>query len=121
MPHQNDFKNILRSRSKWTREDADLEKSGRVLIRVLKWCSDVNDSQALTGGDITKYREPVARISFLSKDRPDLKFVSMLMPVVADLNLVQRIRRYFMGRPRAECLFHGQQRGELEMYSDADW
>ena len=40
---------------------------------------DVNDSQALTGGDVTKYREPVARISFLSQDRPDLKFVPMLM------------------------------------------
>ena len=35
---------------------------------------DANDTQALTGGDITKYRALVARISFLSQDRPDLKF-----------------------------------------------
>ena len=34
---------------------------------------DANDSQALTGGDIMKYRALVARISYLSQDRPDLK------------------------------------------------
>ena len=38
---------------------------------------DANDSQALTGGDITRYRAFVARISYLSQDRPDLKFASM--------------------------------------------
>ena len=38
---------------------------------------DDNDSQALTGGDIMRYRTPVPRISYLSQDRPDLKFASM--------------------------------------------
>ena len=38
---------------------------------------DADDSQALTGGDITRYRALVARISYLSQDRPDLKFASM--------------------------------------------
>ena len=37
---------------------------------------DANDSQALTGGDITKYNALEARISYLSQDRPDLKFAS---------------------------------------------
>ena len=37
---------------------------------------DANDSQALTGGDITKHRALVARSSYLSQDRPDLKFAS---------------------------------------------
>ena len=32
------------------------------------------NSQSLTGGDITRYRALVARISYLSQDRPDLKF-----------------------------------------------
>ena len=36
-----------------------------------------NDSQALTGGHITKYRTLVARISVFSKDLPDLKFASL--------------------------------------------
>ena len=35
---------------------------------------DANDSQALTSGDITQYRALVARISYMSQDRPDLKF-----------------------------------------------
>ena len=35
---------------------------------------DANDSQALTGGDITRYRALVSRFFYLSQDRPDLKF-----------------------------------------------
>ena len=38
---------------------------------------DAIDSQALTGGDITRYRPLVARISYLSQDLPHLKFASM--------------------------------------------
>ena len=38
---------------------------------------DTNDSQVLTGEDITKYRALVTRISYLSQDRPDLKFAAM--------------------------------------------
>ena len=38
---------------------------------------DANDSQALTGDDITWYRALVARISHQSQYRPDLKFASM--------------------------------------------
>ena len=35
---------------------------------------NAGDSEALTCGDITKYRALVARIIHLSEDRPDLKF-----------------------------------------------
>ena len=38
---------------------------------------DATDSQALTGGDITRYPALVARISYLSQDSPDLTFASM--------------------------------------------
>ena len=54
---------------------------------------DANDGQAVTGGDITKYRALVARISFLSQDRPDLKFASMQVccvmanPSVSDITM----------------------------------
>ena len=37
---------------------------------------DAIDGQALTGGDITRYGALVVRISYLSQDRPDLKFAS---------------------------------------------
>ena len=69
---------------------------------------DANDSQALTGCDITKYRELVARISDLSQDRPDLKFAAMRVccamanPSASDLERVKRIGRYLVGKPRAE-------------------
>ena len=33
----------------------------------------VNDSQALTGGDITRYTAFVARTSYLSQDRPRIQ------------------------------------------------
>ena len=88
---------------------------------------DANDSKALTGGDITRYRAPVARISYLSQDRPDLKFASiqvccaMARPSVRDMDHVKRIGRYVSRTPRAKCWFRWQQSGELEAYSDADW
>ena len=72
---------------------------------------DASDSQGLTGGDITRYRALVARISFLSQDRPDLKFAAMQVccamanPSVGDMECVKRIGRYLAGKPRAKCVF----------------
>ena len=83
---------------------------------------DVNDSQALTGGDITKYGTFVARISYLSHDRLDLKFASMQAnPSVRDMDRVKRIGRYLARERRAKCCFRSQESGEVEAYSDADW
>ena len=58
---------------------------------------DDNDRQALAGGDVTRYRALVARISYLSQYRPDLKFASMQVccamakPSVRDMERVKRI------------------------------
>ena len=88
---------------------------------------DDNDSQALTGGNVTRYRALPARISYLSQDRPDLKFASMQVccamakPTMRDMERVKRIGRYLVGKPRARCRFCWQESGELEAYSDADW
>ena len=69
---------------------------------------DDPDSQALTNGDITRYRVLVARASYLSQDRPDLKFASsmqvccaMAKPTMRDMERVKRIGRYLVGKPRA--------------------
>ena len=73
------------------------------------------------------YRALVARISYLSQDRPDLKFASMQVccalanPSVCDMERVTRIGRYLVGKPQVECLFRWLQSGELEACSDADW
>ena len=75
---------------------------------------DANDSQALTSGDITKYRALVAQIGYLSQDRPDVKFASiqvccaMASPSVLDTERVKKIGRYLAGKPRAICLFRWQ-------------
>ena len=72
---------------------------------------DANDSQALPGGDITRYRALVARISCLPQDGPDLKFASvrvccaMAKPSMRDMERVKRIGRYLVGKPRAKCWF----------------
>ena len=58
---------------------------------------DAKDSQALTGGDVTRYRALVARISFLSQDRPDREFAAMQVccamakSSVRDMERVKRI------------------------------
>ena len=59
------------------------------------------------------------RISYLSQDRPDLKLGEMQVccavanPSATDEERVKRIEGYPVGKPRAECLFHWQQCGEL--------
>ena len=88
--------------------------------------NDANDSQALTGGDITKYRALVTRISYLSQDRPDLKFASkqvccaMASPSVRDMERVKGIRRHLAGMPFSMPVLVATE-GELEAYSDANW
>ena len=60
-----------------TKHEWDCMRDGDGRDRLLMAGDDTNDSQALTGGDITMYRAFVARISHLSQDRPDLRFASM--------------------------------------------
>ena len=66
-------------------------------------------------------------ISYLSQDRPDLKFASMQVccamanPSVRDMERVKRSGRYLFGKPRARRWFRWQPSGELESYSDGDW
>ena len=70
---------------------------------------DDPDSQALTNDDITRYRALLARISYLSQDRQDLKFAlmqvccAMAKPTMRGMELVKRIGRYLVGKPRARC------------------
>ena len=60
---------------------------------------DATDSQALIGGGITRNRALVARINYLSQDRPDLKFASMRVrcamakPSMRDMECVKKIGR----------------------------
>ena len=60
---------------------------------------DMTSGRMLLEGDITKYRALVARISYLSQDRPCLKSASMQVccaianPTMSDRESVKRIGR----------------------------
>ena len=87
---------------------------------------DMTSGRTLVEGDITNHRAPVARISYLSQDRPCLKSASMQVccaianPTTSDRE-VKRIGRYLVAKPRAECFFRWQRWRELEACLDADW
>ena len=72
-------------------------------------------------------RALVARVSYLSQNRPEPKLASLqvccaiAMPTMRDMERVKRIGRDLVGRPRQSAGSAGQQSGELEAYSDADW
>ena len=86
---------------------------------------DANDSQALTGGDITRYIALLHESATCHK--PDQTSSShqcrcaRAKPSVRDMERVKRIGRYLARKPRAKCCFRWEQSGELEAYSDADW
>ena len=86
----------------------DVNDDDRVRLQMAD--DDANDIQALTGGDITQYRAFAARISYLSQDRPDLKFPSMQAccamanPAVRDSERVKRIGRYLRWQAESKVL-----------------
>ena len=93
-----------------------------------KVTNDTNDSQAVTGGDITKYRTLCGthQVFVTRSSRSQVCGIAKYdvwwqNSSASDLERVKRIGRYLVGKPRAECLFHWQQSGELEACSDADW
>ena len=86
--------------------------------------NDMNDSQALTGGDTTKCRAFVSTHQLLvtmpTRSASMQVCCEMANPSVSDMERIKRIGKYLVGKPCAECLSHWQQSGELEAYSDAD-
>ena len=70
-----------------TQRDWDDESDRSDRRRVQVTSDGENDSQALTGGDITNCKALVARVSYLSQDRPGLKFASMQASCGADQRL----------------------------------
>ena len=80
---------------------------------------DDPDSQAVTNGGVTRYRALVARISYLSQDRPHLKFASlqvccaMAKRTMRDMECVKRIWKIPRWKAEGEVLV------PLDPYSDA--
>ena len=96
-----------RNRPRLDEHDSASDSDDRDRPRVVE--DDDPDNQALTNCDTTRYRAFVARISYLSQDRPDLQIALMQVcfatakPTTRDMERVKRIGRYFVGKPRARC------------------
>ena len=93
-----------------TQRDWDDESDRSDRRRVQVTSDGENDRKALTGGDITKYTALVARVSYLSQDRPGLKFASMQAscaltnPTVRDSKRVKKDRKIPRWQARSEVL-----------------
>ena len=74
------------------------------------------------------FRAVVARLNYLSQDRPDITFATMKLcskmsrPDAQDLKNMKRVGRFLVGRPRVGCLFEWQAHpSALHALADADW
>ena len=78
--------------------------------------------------ETTMFRAVVARLNYLSQDRPDITFATMKLcskmskPDAQDLKNMKRVGRFIVGRPRVGCLFEWQAHpSALHALADADW
>ncbi|CAK0853831.1 unnamed protein product [Prorocentrum cordatum] len=88
----------------------------------------VDRGRVLEGEEATRYRGLVMRASYLSEDRPDIKYADkgaakcMHEPCEHGVELVKRIARYLLGRPRLIQRFRRQRwSGVLMGSSDSDF
>jgi hypothetical protein len=89
---------------------------------------DLSGGQALTAEQHTLYRSVVMRAAFLAEDRPDLKFPTkelarmMSSPTTVALDMLKRLGRYLIFRPRLVQVLRRQRRPDiLKVYSDSDF
>ena len=93
----------------------------------------VEDNEGTTDPELghektTMFRAVVARLYYLSQDRPDIAFATMKLcskmsrPDARDLKNMKRVGRFLVGRPRVGCLFEWQAHSSaLHALADADW
>jgi hypothetical protein len=69
---------------------------------------------ALGVEDARRYRGLTARLNYLAQDRPDLKFASLVAsrrmscPISKDWEILKRVARYLILRPKAQCMYKWQ-------------
>ncbi|CAK0899647.1 unnamed protein product, partial [Prorocentrum cordatum] len=127
-----------------SRGDVELEADSRhalIMMRQLKlWrgskapstpgvkAKSADRGRVLEGEEATRHRSLVMRASYLSEDRPDIKYAvreaakCMHEPCEHGLELVKRIARHLLGRPRLGQRFRRQRwSGVLKGFSDSDF
>ena len=85
-------------------------------------------SPDMTKDEASRFRGLVARVNYLSLDRPDLQFAAktasphMAQPKVCDWAEIKRIARYFIKASWAVQKFTWQETPtQINMYVDSDW
>ena len=84
--------------------------------------------EVLPPREASEHRSVVARLNYLTADRPDLQFAtkelarSMSAPTENDVQNCKKVARYLLGRPRVSMNFPWQnEENELTVFSDSDW
>ena len=74
------------------------------------------------------YRGIAARLNYLAQDRPDLKLAAlrasrnMSEPHERDFEILKRVGRYLISRPRAACIYKWQKTSKnIWVCTDSDW
>ena len=82
----------------------------------------------MTKDEASRFRGLVARVNYLSLDRPDLQFAAktasqhMAQPKVCDSAKIKRIARYLVKATRAVQKFSWQEKPtQIKTYVDSDW
>ena len=86
------------------------------------------EEENLEPAEARKYRGIAARLNYMSPDRVDIQFAvkeaarAMSQPKKTHWNLLTKIGRYLVGRPRLIMKFPWQTKEEyVTTYTDSDW
>ena len=111
--------------------DLGLKATGADMLRVRRSEKQVfagRESPALDRAGTTLYRSGTMRLSYLGLNRPHVqetaKFLArnMKAPTEHDLQELERVARYLIGRPRAGLVFEEQEvPRELDAWEDSDY
>ena len=86
------------------------------------------EDRLMNSSDATRFRAVVARLNFLSIDRADIQYATkeaarkMARPTNGDWQLVTRIGKYLILRPRVVHMFRWQSLpGKVGVFVDSNW
>ena len=85
------------------------------------------EEEPLPNAQATRYRMIAARANYLCADRTDIQYAvkeccrGMAAPEVRHWNMLKRLARYLLGRPRMVWEYRWQGNEHVKGYSDSDW
>lgn len=103
-------------------------ENGRPVETLLIRHGALEDAEEMESADATRYRRGAARVSYMSRERPDLSFAAghlaarMAQPRKGDEVMLKRVSRYLLHRPSCPLLLPFQEPVKvIRLFSDSDW